>query len=153
MSEDLQKKDTEADPTSADSTADPDMPQEKRTEVPKRQQNNLLLMNAMRTTAVHSKMSFSASSSQNIETIVPDTPATTAMRSSATPAPPSQEVLTKGPTTSLPQEPSRGPVGGGKKKKKRLLRYNSKFLGFSNNCSRHLTGATSSTKLIDLSLV
>ncbi|KIM48349.1 hypothetical protein M413DRAFT_22863 [Hebeloma cylindrosporum] len=114
LSDASQKK--EAESTSV--TADPDIPQEKRTEVPKRQQNNMLLMNAMRTTAVHSKMSFSASSSQNVEAIAPDTPATTAMRSSATPAPPSQEVH-KGPTTVLPQETNRGPVGGGKKKKKR----------------------------------
>jgi mediator of RNA polymerase II transcription subunit 6 len=134
MSEDSQKRGiSEAESTGADSTADPSMPQEKRTEVPKRQQNNMLLMNAMRTTAIHSKMSFSASSSQNIETIVPDTPTTTPMRSSATPAPPSQEVLSKGLTTALPQEPNRGPVGGGKKKKKRLSRYNSKFINSLTN--------------------
>jgi len=122
MSEDSQKKGaSEAEPIVVDSTANPDMLQEKRREVPKRQQNDTLLMNAMRTTAMHSKMSFSASSSQNVETVLENTPATTTMRSSATPAPSSQEVLLKGPSpiTSLPHEANRGPVGGGKKKRKR----------------------------------
>lgn len=99
-----------------DTTGDSDIPQEKRADVPKRQQNNLLLLNAMRTTAMHSKMSFSESSlAQNTESTEPDTPMTATMRSSATPAPTPQEA--KASTSQEP--PTRGPVGGGKKKKKR----------------------------------
>jgi len=87
-------------------------------EAPKRQQNNWLLMNAMRTTAAHSKMSFSSSFVQTTDNLVADTSAATTMRSSPTPAPTSQEPLPKVPIIS--QEPSsKGPIGSGKKKRKR----------------------------------
>jgi mediator of RNA polymerase II transcription subunit 6 len=87
-----------------------------RKEAPKRQQNNWLLMNAMRTTAAHSKMSFSSSFVQTTDNLaaVADTSAATTMRSSPTPAP---EQVLKVP--SISQEPSKGPVGSGKKKRKR----------------------------------
>ncbi|KAF8168259.1 MED6 mediator sub complex component-domain-containing protein [Crassisporium funariophilum] len=94
--------------------------QEKRPNTPKRQQNNMLLMNAMSATAAHSKMSFSSTLfMQNTENMAPETPATTTMRSSPTPAPPSQDALSKSSFISISQEPMRGPTGGGKKKKKR----------------------------------
>jgi len=96
---------------------DSEMPPEKRPDIPKRQQNNMLLMHAMNTTAAHSKMSFTLSSAaQNTEAVGPETPVTTTMRSSATPAPMTQEA---GPKGSSSQEPNKGPPGGGKKKKKR----------------------------------
>ncbi|KAF8971492.1 MED6 mediator sub complex component-domain-containing protein [Flammula alnicola] len=117
LSEETHKKGSEAESNLMDTPRDSDAPQEKRTDIPKRQQNNMLLLNAMRATAAHSKMAFSASSlTQNMEGLEPDTPVTTTMRSSATPAPMSQETLSK----TLTQEPgNRGPIGGGKKKKKR----------------------------------
>ena len=78
-------------------------------------------MNAMRTTAAHSKMSFSSSSFvQTTDNLAPDTSATTTMRSTPTPVPTSQEPLPK-PPSNISQEPNKGPIGGGKKKRKRSL--------------------------------
>ncbi|KAF9452556.1 MED6-domain-containing protein [Macrolepiota fuliginosa MF-IS2] len=88
----------------------------------RREQNNMLLVNAMRTTAAHSKLSFTSITAEAADTgAVSDIPASSQLRSSATPAPGSQETVTKGVTNSInqPQEPSKGPAGGGKKKKKR----------------------------------
>lgn len=117
LSEDTQKKAAGAESNLMDTTADSQAPPEKRTEAPKRQKNNMLLLNAMRTTAVHSKMSFTTSSvAPNTET-EPDTPVTTTIRSSATPAPIPPEPAAKGSTT---QEIIRGQPGAGKKKKKRM---------------------------------
>ena len=98
-----------------------EVPNDNRKETPKRQQNNWLLMNAMRTTAAHSKMSFSSSFVQTTDNLgaVADTSAATTMRSSPTPAPTSQEPVPKVPIIS--QEPNKGPVGSGKKKRKRSL--------------------------------
>ncbi|KAF9568539.1 MED6-domain-containing protein [Agrocybe pediades] len=100
---------------------DADLPQEeKQSDVPKRQQNNMLLRHAMNTTAAHSKLAFTASSSQNLDVAaVADTPATTTGRSSVTPAPqnPSDAASTKG--SSATQESGKGSSGAGKKKKKR----------------------------------
>ncbi|KDR84834.1 hypothetical protein GALMADRAFT_217909 [Galerina marginata CBS 339.88] len=111
------KRDSEAILVEAD--GDSEMPQEKQPDIPKRQQNNMLLMHAMSTTAAHSKMSFTAAAvAQNTEGLGPETPISTTMRSSATPAPAIQEIGTKA-ASSNPQEPSKGPIGGGKKKKKR----------------------------------
>jgi len=79
-------------------------------------------MNAMRTTAAHSKMSFSSSSFvQTTDNLAVDASATTTMRSSPTPAPTSQEPLLKIPSSNMSQEPIKGPIGGGKKKRKRSL--------------------------------
>jgi mediator of RNA polymerase II transcription subunit 6 len=99
-----------------------EVPQDNRKEAPKRQQNNWLLMNAMRTTAAHSKMSFSSSSFvQSTDNLVAlaDTSATTTMRSSPTPAPASQEPAPK--VSIISQEHNKGPIGSGKKKRKRSL--------------------------------
>ncbi|KAI0757299.1 MED6-domain-containing protein [Daedaleopsis nitida] len=90
----------------------------------KRQQNNMLLFNAMRTTAVHAHESFQLPV-QPSEEVVPETPAAaTAGRSSATPAPGPGGASTRAPTRApsiapAPQEVAKGPSGGGKRKKKR----------------------------------
>jgi len=109
----------EGDFSLAESETTSEVPNDNRKEAPKRQQNNWLLMNAMRTTAAHSKMSFSSSFVQTTDNLVavPDTSAATTMRSSPTPAPTSQEPVPKVPIIS--QEPNKGPVGSGKKKRKR----------------------------------
>ncbi|KAJ6627285.1 MED6 mediator sub complex component-domain-containing protein [Mycena sp. CBHHK59/15] len=94
---------------------------ETKPKVPQRQQNSLLLMNAMRATALHSKTAFSASALDlNVES-VPESPAVQGPRSSATPAPAPPE--TKAPTTpQVSQEPpARALPGAGKKKRKRTL--------------------------------
>ncbi|TBU34961.1 MED6-domain-containing protein [Dichomitus squalens] len=85
----------------------------------KRQQNNMLLFNAMRTTAVHARESFQLPAVLSEET-VPETPATaTVGRSSVTPAPAPVGIATRAPSIApTPQEPTKGPSGGGKKKKK-----------------------------------
>ncbi len=57
-----------------DATVDPQVSPEKRADAPKRQKNNMLLLNAMRTTAAHSKMSFTASSVALPTENEPDTP-------------------------------------------------------------------------------
>jgi len=89
-------------------------------EAPKRQQNNMLLLNAMRTTAAHLRRpSPSAPSAENPPSEMP----ITQQRLSATPAPPSSRVTTPkvpqtGPAT---QEAAKAPAGAGKKKRKRTL--------------------------------
>jgi mediator of RNA polymerase II transcription subunit 6 len=87
-----------------------------------RQQNSLLLTNAMRATALHlqSKTVLSASLAEtNVET-VPETPASLGVRNSATPAP---APAAKTPAAQTSQEPpSRALPGAGKKKRKRMLR-------------------------------
>lgn len=88
----------------------------------KKQQNSMLLFNAMRTTTVHANMSFSLPASS--ESIVTDTPAAgTGSRSSVTPAPVPRTTATPKPTAVLPATqdalPTKGPPGGGKKKRKR----------------------------------
>ena len=91
------------------------------TEAPKRQLNNMLLLNAMRTTAAHLRRpSPLAPSAEN----PPSETATIQQRLSATPAPPgpSSRVATPkvpqiGPAA---QEAAKAPAGAGKKKRKRL---------------------------------
>jgi len=95
---------------------------ERRSRNAKREQNNMLLVNAMRTTAAHSKLSFTPITAEAADTgAAAETPAPSQIRSSATPAPSSQEAAIKGSATSVgqSQEPSKGIGGGGKKKKKR----------------------------------
>lgn len=113
---------------SVDSQHDESAPPTKREvtsvlNVSKKQQNNTLLLNAMKTTAVHSNTSFSTRAFETrTESAPPETPhARTGMRSSATPAP----TATRGGTPKVaasapaPQEPSaKVPAGGGKKKRK-----------------------------------
>lgn len=101
---------------------------DKRSRNTKREQNNRLLINAMRTTAAHSKLSFTPITAEAADNdTAAETPVPTQVRSSATPAPGSQETSIKGPasTVSQPQEPPKGPPGGGKKKKKRMCTIHS----------------------------
>ncbi|RDB28409.1 Mediator of RNA polymerase II transcription subunit 6 [Hypsizygus marmoreus] len=91
------------------------------TEAPKRQQNNMLLLNAMRATAAHSKMSLPLSTfASNLESVPSETPVAH-QRSSATPGPSSSQGTTPKVVQSAPtpQEPVKAPPGGGKKKRKR----------------------------------
>ncbi|KAJ7462742.1 MED6-domain-containing protein [Mycena galericulata] len=94
---------------------------ESKPKVPQRQQNSLLLMNAMRATALHSKTAFSASVSEATVETVPESPAVQGTRNSATPAP--APAVAKNPVAPpAAQEPvSRAPPGAGKKKRKRTL--------------------------------
>ncbi|KAG6866853.1 hypothetical protein C0991_008789 [Blastosporella zonata] len=93
-------------------------------EEPKRQQNNMLLLNAMRATAAHSKMSLVSSAfAASVEPAVTEAPANP-VRSSATPGPSSQGVTPKVVQSApTPQEPARAPAGSGKKKRKRTCNF------------------------------
>lgn len=96
---------------------------DRRSRNAKREQNNMLLVNAMRTTAAHSKLSFTQITAEAADTgVATGTPAPSQIRSSATPAPSSQEVTIKGSISSAAQsqEPPKGVGVGGKKKKKRM---------------------------------
>lgn len=118
---------------------------------PKRQQNTMLLMNAMKTTAAHSKIPFTpASASLNHqqgenEGQNSETPKTTVVSSSATPAPHTGS----GSFQTGVQETGGGGGGGVKKKKKSV------FILFSSTHScastmgsfRRLSGATSCSSL------
>jgi len=91
--------------------------------VSKKQQNNMLLLNAMKTTAIHSNTSFS---SHALETGTESTLTETAhsssgIRSSTTPVPSATRGGTpKGVVSApTPQESVKAPAGGGKKKRKR----------------------------------
>jgi len=92
--------------------------------VSKKQQNSMLLLNAMKTTAIHSNMSFS---SRALETGPESAPSETpcigsGLRSSTTPVPAAIRGETPKGVASAPtlQEPTaKAPVGGGKKKRKR----------------------------------
>ncbi|KAF7339964.1 MED6-domain-containing protein [Mycena venus] len=108
--------------TGTESRSVSEAPETSKPKVPQRQQNNLLLTNAMRATALHlqSKTVLSANVAEtNVET-VPETPASQGVRNSATPAPAAPAAKT--PTAQVPQEPpSRALPGAGKKKRKRTL--------------------------------
>jgi len=90
--------------------------------VSKKQQNNMLLLNAMMTTVVHSNTSFSSRALETgTESAATETPHI-GVRSSTTPVP----AATRGGTPKgvasapTPQEPAtKVPAGGGKKKRKR----------------------------------
>lgn len=100
-----------------------------------KQQNNMLLLNAMRTTAAHSSVSFTAaqqalasSESATLATSAADTPATHSQKD-ATPAPPSTRrptpkrigsdpALADTAETVAPPQPIKGLPGQGKKKRK-----------------------------------
>jgi len=92
--------------------------------VSKKQQNNVLLLNAMNTTAIHSNKSFSSRALESgTETAGTETPRVSSdLRSSTTPVPTatlggSPKGVANAPT---PQEPvAKAPGGGGKKKRKR----------------------------------
>ncbi|KIJ68682.1 hypothetical protein HYDPIDRAFT_24936 [Hydnomerulius pinastri MD-312] len=92
---------------------------------PKKQQNNMLMLFAMRTTAMHSNItSSSRAMALDGESNAPESQAAgSGQRSSATPAPPgtrgaTPKISSSGPTPQ-PTAPTKGPAGGGKKKKKR----------------------------------
>lgn len=94
--------------------------------VSKKQQNNMLLVNAMKTTAVHSNTSFSSRALEletGTESAATETPHVgSGGRSSATPVPAATQGGTpKGVANApTPQEPAaKAPAGGGKKKRKR----------------------------------
>ncbi|OCH96685.1 MED6-domain-containing protein [Obba rivulosa] len=100
-------------------------PQKRReTSSPERQENSLLLLNAMRTTAIHANQSFIVPSAVS-ESSVPETPAPAAgPRASVTPAPNLVRGVTpkrasNAPTPQEPPPPAKGAPGAGKKKKKR----------------------------------
>jgi len=88
---------------------------------PKKQQNMTLLLNAMRTTAVHPFRTFH---DKETATVVPsEAVSTEEQRSSATPAPvsvPSQSAVlqSSGPTAS--HDAAKGMAGGAKRRKKRM---------------------------------
>jgi len=103
---------------------------------PRRQKNTMLLMNAMKTTAAHSKMSFTQTgplqSQQSINELNDHqadsgTPVTGTMRSSATPGPSGPQMA--GSQQEPSQEGAKGHSTGVKKKKKRL--FDSVFLGLN----------------------
>ncbi|THH23110.1 hypothetical protein EUX98_g8069 [Antrodiella citrinella] len=89
----------------------------------KKRQNNMLLYNAMRTTAVHANQSFTLPSTAAEKTMV-ETPVTATGESVPTPMPPApQRPATPKSATSAPtpqeSQPVKGQPGAGKKKKKR----------------------------------
>ncbi|KAJ7293222.1 MED6-domain-containing protein [Mycena rebaudengoi] len=120
LADDSKKKITGDESIGTESRAVSEAP-EAKPKVPQRQQNSLLLMNAMRATALHSKTAFSVTSVETNTESVPESPATQAARKSATPAP--APAATRTPTTAqVPQEsPSRALPGAGKKKRKRTI--------------------------------
>ncbi|KAJ3936628.1 MAG: MED6-domain-containing protein [Lentinula lateritia] len=88
--------------------------------VPKRPQNNALLMNAMHATAAHSSASLaSLALAPTVESLLPDPAASSASRMSATPAPVVSRVATPKPIHQEP--PPKSAPGGGKKKRKRTM--------------------------------
>ncbi|GAW04745.1 MED6-domain-containing protein [Lentinula edodes] len=88
--------------------------------VPKRPQNNTLLMNAMHATAAHSSASLaSLALAPTVESVLPDPAASSASRMSATPAPVVSRVATPKPIHQEP--PPKAAPGGGKKKRKRTM--------------------------------
>ncbi|KAK7058323.1 Mediator of RNA polymerase II transcription subunit 6 [Paramarasmius palmivorus] len=94
---------------------------------PKKQQNTMLLMNAMRATAAHSKSALSSSAlARSAEGIPLDTSALAGTnRSSVTPAP-TTSVASRGTTPKPSAEPSsKASAGAGKKKRKRTMLANS----------------------------
>lgn len=105
---------------------------------PKRKENNILLLNAMSTTAQHAKKSFTLPTAVS-ETTVPGTPVSaTVGRSSATPAP-SQRDSTPKLTTSQESAPTRVSVAGKRRKKSKA----SYLIGqIQSNCISIFVGAS-----------
>ncbi|KAJ6519469.1 MED6-domain-containing protein [Mycena sanguinolenta] len=108
--------------TGTESRSVSEAPETSKPKVPQRQQNNLLLSNAMHATALHlqqSKTALSANAAEaNVEP-VPETPASEGVRNSATPAPAPAAKTSTAQTSQEP--PSRALPGAGKKKRKRTL--------------------------------
>nr|GAT49699.1 MED6-domain-containing protein [Mycena chlorophos] len=92
---------------------------DKPAKAPQRHQNGMLLMNAMRATALHSKTSFASMTSLDIE---PEPSATTQKVATPTPAPPpaaTSKAPEQPPALTVP--PQKSLPGAGKKKRKRTL--------------------------------
>lgn len=112
---DSKKKKLEDEPSQADTPASKVEPNV----VTKRHENNWLLLNAMRATAAHSNMSFSASSAIPPETSQSDM--TGDARQSATPGPSTPQVASKLAGVGADSQPVKGAPGAGKKKRKRTM--------------------------------
>ncbi|KAI9572710.1 MED6-domain-containing protein [Boletus coccyginus] len=103
-----------------------DAPEKLKHHGPKKHQNNLLMMYAMRTTAVHSNIT-SSRSQPLAHDAVDSAPASVLATASAHPAPTHASSAQRPPTPKVPSTapspqdtaPIKGPVGAGKKKKKR----------------------------------
>ena len=130
LTDDISKKrGADEELSSRDDQRDTPIPSAKRKlgsvlNVPKKQQNNMLLLNAMKTTAIHSNTSFSSHALETgIESAATESiHAASGVRSSTTPVP----AATRGGTPKgvasapTPQEAAvKAPAGGGKKKRKR----------------------------------
>ncbi|KAJ4476670.1 MED6-domain-containing protein [Lentinula aciculospora] len=92
--------------------------------VPKRQQNNTLLMNAMHATAAHSSASLASRTLAPVAESIPTDPAvaaSSANRMSATPAPVTPRVPTPKIKPINQEPPPKAAPGGGKKKRKRTM--------------------------------
>ncbi|KAH7883846.1 MED6-domain-containing protein [Phlebopus sp. FC_14] len=88
----------------------------------KKQQNNMLMLHAMRTTAMHSNTTLPSRAMADNESSVPDAQAIgSSQRSSVTPAPATRGTSPKVLTAPTTQDnaPTKGSAGGGKRKKKR----------------------------------
>ncbi|KAF7306612.1 MED6-domain-containing protein [Mycena indigotica] len=119
-SEDSKKKeDTSQSENRGDSNAPPTEGSSKP-KAPQRHQNGMLLMNAMRATALHSKISFSANVLEAASAEhAPDPPATA--QTNANPAPPPTTKAPSNPTPTTADPPQKSLPGAGKKKRKRTL--------------------------------
>lgn len=134
MSEESKKKDeAEVATPQIEGTSSSSLP--KRSDAPKRQKNNILLVNAMRATAAHSKVSFTPNAlPSNAEILAEATPASSAnIRLSVTPAP----VVSKDsvPAKGSPPEPVKGIPGAGKKKKKRQCLFSTNLASYSDQAT------------------
>lgn len=127
MADDGVKKQVSTDEAMGQETATEEIEELKETKekssntkgIQKRQQNNSLLLNAMRTTAMHSTMNFPINPAGPTEVVI-DTPVTLG-RASATPTP-SQDAVPKAgaiASGSVAEVIPKAPAGGGKKKRKR----------------------------------
>lgn len=147
------KQDSEATATEQDGLA---ADANKSSQNAKKEQNTALLFNAMRTTAAHSRLSYTPITAEAADTgAASATPALTQQRSSVTPAPGSQDTLAKGAaaTTSQSQELPKGPLGGGKKKRKRMYADFSCVARFFMLGFRYFTRGTSGPNLAAASIM
>jgi mediator of RNA polymerase II transcription subunit 6 len=128
------KKRTADGEASADNEGATDISTSKqKVDAPKRQQNNMLLLNAMRATAAHSKMALASSNfGAATEAAIAAEGVPTNARSSATPGPSHSQAATPNIPQNAPT-PQDGPkqlISGVKKKKKRPFFPNDFLLYF-----------------------
>lgn len=102
-------------------------PAKEKLNIPReKQQNNMLLYNAMRSTAVHANVSFTLPTAASEATVAETPGPVTTVRASPTPAPAPARGATPRRASDVPatphldSQPVKGPPGGGKKKKKRM---------------------------------